>query len=1063
MVKAEATAQDYANLTEKIAVALGKMTVKGSHNASRITLDKFPWILDPTTKKVLILSSHRYLTVSPRPILAVKSPVVGESTTPGGSNLRPSAIEDAASQYLGATAWRDSAGLMIRGVADDVSGIYLRDIARGLAGQYKADFLEFDINRIHREQASLLQLSAQERGLAVYKYSRKRIDTKDFAAEAAGAPLASGKPPFGGSGPAPNVQATKGAKGSQTGGEGHSAQAATGVNSAPQAPQAAPQPSEGSAPRNSNSSGVTENRSTLDSIAGVLQSLDNSTPRANFLMASAQTGNLAERFSAKLESFLKSPRGGGGSGGPPGKSPPGAGSGSGGGSPSGSGGSPPNSINQHRNNLFKLGKTVGDLSRGALWHLLIDSIFEMAARDPHQTPRVVYLRRAHLLTPPMLEYLRKKRHQYIANGIPILFVGSSIEPAASREDDSMETVLRDIRSSVTRPPPTRGVLNAQEDDDGPDSTSQSRDEDEDEDDVEDEDEEAFLADPDAFDAKVKQRSSNLIIIPPRGRTAYKLEARRRSLINTFSPHLLVSSPPANTHLREQWTTQLQEQLKASTAQANLLRILDAFRFAGLKLQISPPASSSPAASEAAAVAAAASSTTAPEPEPVVEAKLGLVPYARKLSLLLLGDLTPSTGRQSTVTPICSAGAAVFLTGQRLSSITARNIMEVAVGCARQVGASSVSLSQLSDALELVRIAGVDALPSEHSGHERLEAISSELNEAERELKSSVVHPNSITTTFDDIGALDIAKSELESLFTPFRLSRVFRGGNPLLKVPSGVLLYGPPGTGKTMLARAIAKQAGATFIHISPSNINSKWFGSAERNVAAVFSLAHKLSPAIVFIDEIDSFLSSRSAGDHEATSRVKTEFMSNWDGLKNNNEMSRSIIVMGATNRPFDLDLAVLRRLPHRILIDLPDTDARKQILIKVLRQVTLDASTLPAAALAGPLPQDEDARKTLFIEHLAKRTEGYSGSDTHNLCTTAANMIIRDILADKDYKANAAIEVIEEIARRHIHRPLSWNDFEKAFDQVKPSVDDQDRSITMLRTWQKSFGLGKKTSIGF
>jgi SpoVK/Ycf46/Vps4 family AAA+-type ATPase len=144
----------------------------------------------------------------------------------------------------------------------------------------------------------------------------------------------------------------------------------------------------------------------------------------------------------------------------------------------------------------------------------------------------------------------------------------------------------------------------------------------------------------------------------------------------------------------------------------------------------------------------------------------------------------------------------------------------------------------------------------------------------------------------DIGALDNAKKELESLFTPFKLQNIFQQTNPLIKVPSGVLLYGPPGTGKTMLARAIARQSGATFIHISPSNINSKWFGQAERNVAALFSLAAKLSPTIVFIDEVDSFLSSRSHSDHEATSRIKTEFMTHWDGIKNNNGSSLSFLI---------------------------------------------------------------------------------------------------------------------------------------------------------------------------
>jgi SpoVK/Ycf46/Vps4 family AAA+-type ATPase len=265
-----------------------------------------------------------------------------------------------------------------------------------------------------------------------------------------------------------------------------------------------------------------------------------------------------------------------------------------------------------------------------------------------------------------------------------------------------------------------------------------------------------------------------------------------------------------------------------------------------------------------------------------------------------------------------------------------------------------------------------------------------------------------------------------------------------------------------MLARAIARQSGAAFIHISPSNINSKWFGQAERNVAAVFTLAAKLSPTIVFIDEVDSFLSSRSSSDHEATSRIKTEFMTHWDGLKNNNEQGRSVIVMGATNRPFDLDLAVLRRLPHRILVDLPDRVARASIIGKVLANVVLDVATLPTEARPASTA-DEAANKSAFVAKIASMTEGYSGSDLHNLCSTAANMIVRDILADKDYNPEASLDQIQGVALKHATRALTFKDFEMALLEVKPSVDDNDRSIGMLRTWQKSFGQVKKTSIGF
>ena len=136
IAKAEATAQDYANLTEKLATVLGKMTVKAKDNAAKISFDTFPWVIEEKTKRVLQLSSHRYLTAAPRPLVATKAPVVGESTTPSGTSPR-APLSSADSQFNAATAWRDAVGILLRGSSDEVSGIYMRDLARVIAAQYK--------------------------------------------------------------------------------------------------------------------------------------------------------------------------------------------------------------------------------------------------------------------------------------------------------------------------------------------------------------------------------------------------------------------------------------------------------------------------------------------------------------------------------------------------------------------------------------------------------------------------------------------------------------------------------------------------------------------------------------------------------------------------------------------------------------------------------------------------------------------------------------------------------------------------------------------------------------
>ena len=127
----------------------------------------------------------------------------------------------------------------------------------------------------------------------------------------------------------------------------------------------------------------------------------------------------------------------------------------------------------------------------------------------------------------------------------------------------------------------------------------------------------------------------------------------------------------------------------------------------------------------------------------------------------------------------------------------------------------------------------------------------------------------------DIGGLDSVISDLrESIIYPLVYPSLFASQSKLLGAPKGVLLYGLPGCGKTMLAKALAKESGATFINIAASALTNKWYGESNKLVAGLFSLARKVQPSIIFIDEIDSFLRERSRGDHELTGMMKAEFM---------------------------------------------------------------------------------------------------------------------------------------------------------------------------------------------
>lgn len=240
----------------------------------------------------------------------------------------------------------------------------------------------------------------------------------------------------------------------------------------------------------------------------------------------------------------------------------------------------------------------------------------------------------------------------------------------------------------------------------------------------------------------------------------------------------------------------------------------------------------------------------------------------------------------------------------------------------------------------------------------------DLNKHEKRLLSCIVDTQKLaTSSFKDVHLPFKTIDAIRSVISlPLLFPEAFQGGILKDHVTSGALLFGPPGTGKTLLARAIAAESGARMLAIQPSDVNDMWVGEGEKLVKAVFSIARRLSPCVVFIDEVDSLFGARSArdssGGSKAHNQILTEFMQEMDGLSSANaNRDKRVVVLGATNRPFDLDDAVLRRLPRRLLVDLPTVEDRKAILMILLRNEKLAA--------------DVD------IDEIAKKTEGFSGSD--------------------------------------------------------------------------------------
>ncbi|KAK1369803.1 Fidgetin-like protein 1 [Heracleum sosnowskyi] len=275
--------------------------------------------------------------------------------------------------------------------------------------------------------------------------------------------------------------------------------------------------------------------------------------------------------------------------------------------------------------------------------------------------------------------------------------------------------------------------------------------------------------------------------------------------------------------------------------------------------------------------------------------------------------------------------------------------------------------------------------------------------------------------WEDIAGLDHAKTCVtEMVIWPLLRPDIFKG----CRSPGrGLLLFGPPGTGKTMIGKAIAGEAKATFFYISASSLTSKWIGEGEKLVRALFGVASCRQPAVIFVDEIDSLLSQRkSEGEHESSRRLKTQFLIEMEGFDSGSDQ---VLLIGATNRPQELDEAARRRLTKRLYIPLPSSDARAWIIRSLLQK-------------DGLFKLSEEDTNTI-----CKLTAGYSGSDMKNLVKDASMGPLREALRQ-------GVEITK--LNKEDMRPVTLQDFESALQEVRPSVSLNELGI--YEDWNKQFG---------